>query len=135
MVAGAESETANPALVLACFVAIGFIVAASLALTNAAGLSAHSRKSGDGAYIYRGAAANRLRSWLRLYPALILLVFLVFGGAILVSFETGNQSIMVVFAVLHIAVAVSSMSAICLSALAVAANDRNAGRSPPPPPP
>ena len=133
MVAGADSEAASPALVLACFVAIGFIVAASLALTNAAGLSAHSRKGGNGEYAYRGAAADRLRSWLRLYPALILLVFFVFGGAILVSFGADNQSIMVVFAVLHITVAVSSMSAICLSALAVAAGDRGAGSHGPPP--
>ena len=72
MVVGAEPEAATPALVLACFVAIGFIVATSLTLTNAAGFSAHSRKDEDGKYAYRGAAADRLRSWLRLYPALIL---------------------------------------------------------------
>ena len=136
MVAGAESEAASPALVLACFVAIGFIVATSLVLTNAAGISAHSRKGGDGEYACQSAAAARLRSWLRKYPGYMLFVFSVFAGAIVASFfMQWAPSIMVGFAVAHITIVVLSMSAICWSVLAVAAGDRrDAGRGPPPPP-
>ncbi len=132
MVAGADSEAASPALVLACFVAIGFIVAASLALTNAAGLSAHSRKGGNGEYAYRGAAADRLRSWLRLYPNRILTFFFMTAFAILTGFGAGGQLTMVAFAILLIAVVVLYMSVICSHTLAVAADDRNTGRSQPP---
>ena len=137
MVAGADSEAASPALVLACFVAIGFIVATSLALTNAAGLSAHSRKGGDGdgEYTHQGAAADRLRPRLRGFPYWVLRVFYVFACMIVASFfMKWAPSIMVGFAVTHITIVVSSMSAICRRALAVAAGDRDAGRGPPPPP-
>lgn len=130
MAAAAGADAASPAFVLTCFVAVGFIVATSLALANAAGLSAHLRNGKE--YIYQGAAADRVRSGLRMYPSWIWFVFLLFACAILVSFFTKlDPSIMVGFAIACIAIVVSCMSRICWNALAVAANNPVVGRGPP----
>lgn len=130
MIADAESEAANPELMLACFVAIGFIVATSLGLASVAGFSIHSRKGRE--YIYQGAAADRLRRFLRMYPLCIWFAFFLFACAILASLFTKlDPFIMVGVAVACVTIVVSCMSVMCWNTLCVVADDQDAGRDPP----
>lgn len=109
-------------LVLACFVAIGFITATSLVLVNALGASLHHKN--DGKYQYRTERSQKLRKEIRKYPNQVYSIYLIMAVilAILSNYVEWEWG-MICFSALYITWILDNMRSFCSRAFEAFADD------------
>ena len=126
-----------PFLFMSCCIAVGFVTATSLILTNTVGQLLHTLQE-DGSYRYRGDNVEKQRQAVRDYPTLapvvylvIVLLFLFISAPYLLDRPvkgSGAQWIMVVFAAAYIAGMLWMMRRFCVALSDAMSNDESGSR-------
>ena len=108
-------------LVLACFVAVGFITATSLVLVNALGTSLHYKR--DNKYKYKTERAQELRKKIRLYPNKVYIIYLIMAVVLVICVYEKWKWAMILFSALYITWILCRLKYFCSSAFDAFADD------------